>query len=106
MTHHCAGVMRIVERVNGLREPFRQNAIDWLCVRTRRSLVDLPLDLDQFLNEQDFFVQEFFIKNTLAVLDAAVTHFGDRDKISVSDFRRRFSSEISPRPAAARFDAP
>ncbi|MEJ2550645.1 MAG: hypothetical protein P8Z42_05130 [Anaerolineales bacterium] len=72
-----ASVARIVDRVENLREPFRENAIEWLCQRTQRPLSNLQLDLDQFLEEQDPFVRDFFIKDTLSVLDLAVSHFGD-----------------------------
>jgi hypothetical protein len=72
-----ASVARIVERVENLREPFRENAIEWLCRRTQRPLSNLQLDLDQFLAEQDPFVRDFFLKDTLSVLDLAVSHFGD-----------------------------
>lgn len=88
-----AGVSRIVERVENLREPFRKNAIEWLSLRTRRPLGDLQLDLDQFLKEQDPFVREFFVKDTLSVLDLAVKHFSESDA-QISDSRREYLDEL------------
>jgi hypothetical protein len=93
MIFQGAGVSRIVERVENLREPFRQNAIEWLRLRTRLPLANLQLDLDQFLREQDPFVREFFIKDTLSVLDLAVKHFGDADT-QVSDSRGEYLNEL------------
>ncbi len=93
MIYKGAGVSRIVERVENLREPFRKNAIEWLSLRTRRPLANLQLDLDQFLREQDPFVREFFVKDTLSVLDLAVKHFGDPN-MQVSDSRREYLNEL------------
>jgi hypothetical protein len=89
MIYQGAGVSKIVERVENLREPFRKNAIEWLSLRTRRPLVNLKIDLDQFLREQDPFVREFFIKDTLSVLDLAVKHFGDSE-MQVSSSRQDY----------------
>lgn len=88
-----ASVDRIVDRVENLREPFRENAIEWLCRRTQRPLSNLQIDLDQFLAEQDPFVRDFFIKDTLSVLDLAVTHFGD-EETQDSNCRREYSDEM------------
>jgi len=93
MIFQGAGVSKIVERVENLREPFRKNAIEWLSLRTKRPLANLQPDLDQFLREQDPFVREFFIKDTLSVLDLAVKHFSDVDT-QVSDSRREFLDEL------------
>ena len=87
------GVSRIVERIDCLREPFRKNAIEWLCGRTRRSLTDLQFDLEQFLSEQDPYVQEFFIRDTISVLDLAVANFGIRKPREV-DIRQEYISEL------------
>ncbi len=88
-----ASVAGIVDRVENLREPFRENAIEWLCRRTQRPLSNLQLDLDRFLAEQDPFVRDFFIKDTLSVLDLAVTHFGDED-MQDSNCRREHLDEM------------
>ncbi len=93
MIFQGAGVSRIVERVENLREPFRKNAIEWLSLRTRRPLANLQLDLDQFLREQDPFVREFFIRDTLSVLDLASKHFNEPDT-HISDSRREYLDEL------------
>ena len=93
MINQGAGVTRIVERVDNLREPFRKNAIEWLSKRTQRPLSNLKFDLDQFLQEQDPFVREFFIKDTLSVLDLAVTHFGEPEA-QTTDSRREYLDEL------------
>lgn len=89
-----ASVARIVERVENLREPFRENAIEWLCRRTQRPLPNLQVDLDQFLAEQDPFVIDFFIKDTLSVLDLAVTHFGDEEAQNSNCRREYFDKKL------------
>ena len=93
MKYRGAGIKRIVERVDNLQEPFRKNAIEWLSKRTRRPLSNLRSDLDQFLREQDPFVQEFFVKDTLSVLDQAVWHFGDSE-IQGAESRRERLDEL------------
>jgi hypothetical protein len=93
MKRRGAGLSRIVERVDNLQEPFRKNAIDWLSKRTRRPLSNLRSDLEQFLQDQDPFVQDFFIKDTLSVLDQAVRHFGDSN-IPLTDSRRERLEEL------------
>lgn len=93
MIYRGAEVTKIVERVDNLREPFRKNAIDWLCKRTRRPLSNLQNDLDQFLQEQDPFVRDFFIEDTLSVLELAVTYFGEPGR-SAADSRREYLDEL------------
>ena len=93
MKYRGAGLTRIVERVDNLQEPFRKNAIEWLSKRTRRPLSNLRSDLERFLREQDPFVQEFFVKDTLSVLDQAIRHFGDSE-MQVTDSRRERIDEL------------
>ncbi len=93
MKFRSASVERIVERVDNLREPFRENAIEWLSRRTQRPLSNLQLDLDQFLEEQDPFVRDFFIQDTLSVLELAVTHFGDAETQD-ANYRREYFDEM------------
>ena len=93
MKYRGAGLTRIVELVDNLQEPFRKNAIEWLSKRTRRPLSNLQSDLEQFLREQDPFVQEFFVKDTLSVLDQAARHFGGSE-MQVTDSRRERIDEL------------
>jgi hypothetical protein len=89
MKSRGAGLTRIVDRVDNLEEPFRKNAIDWLSKRTRRPLSNLRSDLEKFLRDQDPFVQDFFIQDTLSVLDQAVRHFGDSETQRANSRRER-----------------
>lgn len=76
MNYHGKGIAKIVVRISMLREPYRQNAIDWLRYCTQRQLDILYPDLEEFLDELNPFVRNYFIRDILRVLDIAVRHFG------------------------------
>ena len=76
MNYHGKGIAKIVVRISMLREPYRQNAIDWLRYCTQRKLDILYPDLEEFLDELNPFVRNYFIRDILRVLDIAVRHFG------------------------------
>jgi hypothetical protein len=66
-----------VERVNSLREPYRQNAILWLEHCTRHPLPDFQRDLHQFVEGLTPSVRERFVIQTRMLLDDALRYFGE-----------------------------
>jgi hypothetical protein len=71
-------VEALVERVNSLREPYRQNAILWLEHCTRQPLRNFRHDLHQFVDGLTPSVRERFVIQTKMVLEDALRYFGEQ----------------------------
>ena len=70
-------VEALVERVNSLREPYRQNAILWLAHCTRQPMTDFQRELHLFINGLTPTVRERFVIQTRMVLEDACRYFGN-----------------------------
>lgn len=69
----------LVEWIDTLQEPYRQNAIAWLRIYIRRPMEDLRLDINTFLSDLDPVVREYFLVHTRMLLKTAVHYFGVED---------------------------
>jgi hypothetical protein len=67
----------LVERINALREPYRQNAIAWLEQCTQHPLTNVAEDLFRFLDGLNPIVRDRFMFHTRVILDDAVRYFGE-----------------------------
>jgi hypothetical protein len=76
MTTHDKDLEVLIERINLLQEPYRENTLSWLRQCTDRPLLDLRTDLDGFLRELNPIIREYFILQTRMILKNAVHHFG------------------------------
>ncbi len=76
--HPARGLTLAVE---GLEEPYRQNAVEWLERCMQRPVVSLEYDLSAFLDELHPVVRESFIQHARRLLEDALDYFGqDRRK--------------------------
>ena len=76
--HTARGLTLAVE---GLVEPYRQNAVEWLERCMQRPVVSLEYDLSAFLDDLHPVVRESFIQHARRLLEDALDYFGqDRRK--------------------------
>lgn len=66
----------LAERVAALREPYRENTIQWLEACTQTPMHDLASDLRGFLVGLHPIVRESFLLHTRWILDEAIARFG------------------------------
>ncbi|HSB89658.1 MAG TPA: hypothetical protein VLD63_06485 [Anaerolineales bacterium] len=68
------------QAVDGLEEPYRRNAVQWLegCMQT--SVHSLEEDLRAFLDELHPIVRESFVQHSRRLLSDALDHFGKNRK--------------------------
>lgn len=66
----------LVDRLETLCEPYRQNAISWLQLCTQSPMEDPRAEILHFLKDLNPIVRETFVLHTGRVLEEAVRHFG------------------------------
>ncbi len=66
----------LAEGITALREPYRQNTIEWLESCIQRPISDLPSDLRTFLRGLNPLLRERFVLNTTMILESAAGFFG------------------------------
>ena len=69
----------LVEWIDSMQEPYRQNTIAWLRIYIRRPMYDLCSDINTFLSDLDPVVREYFLIHTRMLLKTAVHYFGVED---------------------------
>lgn len=69
----------LVERLNALCEPYRQNAIAWLEACAHERFTDVGPDLTEFLQRLTPAVRDRFLLHTGAMLDDALRYFGPQN---------------------------
>lgn len=89
---------QLVDRLETLCEPYRQNAISWLQLCTQSPMEDPRAEILHFLTDLNPIVRESFVLHAGRVLDEAVRHFGVK-KGATSPLRAR------PAPASGSFTA-
>ena len=67
---------RMVRTINQLREPFRNNTLQWLETCLAHPIQDVDEDLTRFFSELNPGMRESTISNLQRVLEEAVRHFG------------------------------
>jgi hypothetical protein len=83
---------RLVDRLDTLCEPYRQNAIAWLQLCTQTPMEDPRAEILHFLSDLNPIVRDSFVLHAGRVLDEAVRHFG---------VRKGATSPLRPRPGGA-----
>ncbi len=76
MPSHFREADSLADRIESLREPYRQNAIRWLEMCMQQPILNPRADLLRFLGELNPVVRESFFFHALRVLDEAVHFFG------------------------------
>jgi hypothetical protein len=79
MAHQESPALVLSLAVDGLEEPYRENAVRWLERCMQRPVGRLEQDLQTFLDELHPVVRESFIRHTRLLLEDALGYFG-RDR--------------------------
>ncbi len=66
----------LADRIESLREPYRQNAIAWLETCTQQPIENPRADILRFLSDLNPIVREDFVDYTFRILEEAVRYFG------------------------------
>ena len=74
--HLDYGGASIVGQIDGLPDPYRNNAIEWLKSCTQSPLDDLEEDIEVFLKRLHPKVRDQFILQTCRLLNTAKFYFG------------------------------
>jgi hypothetical protein len=83
---------QLVDQLETLCEPYRQNAISWLQLCTQSPMEDPRAEILHFLTDLNPIVRESFVMHAGRVLDEAVRHFG---------VKKGATSPLRARPAPA-----
>jgi hypothetical protein len=87
---------QLVDRLDTLGEPYRQNAISWLQLCTQSPMEDPRAEILHFLTDLNPIVRESFVLHAGRVLDEAVRHFG---------VKKGETSPLRARPGPAAYQA-
>jgi hypothetical protein len=66
---------QLIDRIDSLPNPYRENAIEWLEMCTQEPMSDLRLDMTRFLGKLHPAVRRQFVIHTGRLLDTAVHYF-------------------------------
>ena len=76
MQAHLREAYSLAYCIESLREPYRQNAIEWLQMYTQHPMRDPCADILRFLSGLSPAMREDFIHHASQVLEEAVRYFG------------------------------
>ncbi len=66
---------QLIDRIDSLPNPYRDNAIEWLEMCTQEPMSDLRTDMVRFLRKLNPAVRRQFVVHTGRLLDTAIHYF-------------------------------
>ena len=66
---------QLIDRIDSLPNPYRDNAIEWLEMCTQEPMINLKIDMIRFLGKLHPAVRRQFVVHTGRLLDTAVHYF-------------------------------
>lgn len=73
----------MVKQVEALKEPYRQNAIEWLESHSDKPLYNFEEDLSRFVDQMNPLIRDRFLFHAGLILEDAVRFFGSSQEPTV-----------------------
>jgi hypothetical protein len=92
MKHIEADISILVDMIDSLQEPYRENIIHWLRSCSHKPMHDLQTEIMSIINGLSSLEQEYFIHDMRVLLRKATCYFGMQDSRDEQSGRRRKAS--------------
>jgi hypothetical protein len=92
MKHLESDISILVEMIDSLQEPYRENVINWLRSCSQGPMHDLQAEIKGFMGGLTSFEQEYFVRDMRVLLNKATRYFGVQGLNGARNGRKRGAS--------------
>jgi hypothetical protein len=92
MKHLKGDISIMVEMIESLQEPYRENVVNWLRSCSQEPMHDLQADIKSFMASLSSFEQEYFLRDMRVLLGKAMRYFGVEGLNGARPGRKRSAS--------------